>query len=100
MIYLAVLIGIILISVLVAPFLMGSGGLLQASSSINSPEKLQALKEALLKRYLEDERAFAAGSLSKAAWQGRKQFLTNRYIDAARRLDFLATLKDRGGGKP
>jgi hypothetical protein len=89
MIYVAVFIGILLIAVLLAPFWFGHGGLLQAGSSINSPSDLQALKDALLKRYLEDEKAFKAGHLSATSWEQRQSFLTNRYIDAARRLDFL-----------
>ncbi len=89
MIYLAVFIGIILIAVLLAPFWFGPGGLLQAGSSINSATELGALKEALLKRYVDDEKAFKAGHLSATSWEQRQSFLTNRYIDAARRLDFL-----------
>ena len=89
MIYLAVFIGVLLISILLAPFWIGRGGLLQASAQTNSPEKLDSLKTAILKRYKEDEAAFEAGSLSKVAWRNRKAFLTNRYIDAARRLDYL-----------
>jgi hypothetical protein len=86
---LGVFVGIVLVSVLLAPFFAGPGGLLQSAASINSPEKLAGLKEALLRRYLADEAAFKAGQLSALAWQQRKTFLSNRYIDAARRLDFL-----------
>ncbi|MBM4252866.1 MAG: hypothetical protein FJ146_12915 [Deltaproteobacteria bacterium] len=95
MIYIAVLIGILLLAVLMAPFWFGPGGLLQAGSSINSPSELQALKDALLKRYVEDERAFKAGHLSANSWEQRQSFLTNRYIDAARRLDFLQHTESR-----
>ena len=46
MIYLSVVISLILLSVLLAPFWLGRGGLLQAGSSINSPSELQAIKTA------------------------------------------------------
>jgi flagellar basal body-associated protein FliL len=88
-IYLAVVIGILLISVVLAPFWFGAGGLLQASAQVNSKETLVALKDALIKRYVEEEKAFKAGNLSQLAWNKRKVFLTHRYVDAARRLDFL-----------
>lgn len=89
MIYLAVVVGILLLSVVLGPFWIGQGGLLQASAQINSKDTLAGLKEALLKRYLEDEKAFKDGNLSALAWTKRKAFLTNRYVDATRRLDYL-----------
>ena len=97
MIYLTVFIGILVISVLLAPFWFGTGGLLQASSSINSAAQLEALQTAVLARYSEDEQAFQAGHLSKLAWQQRQSFLTNRYIDATRRLDFVKNARPAGG---
>ena len=63
MIYLSVVISLILLTVLLAPFWLGRGGLLQAGSSINSPTELQAIKTALLKRYLDDDLAFKSGNL-------------------------------------
>lgn len=92
MIYLTVAVGILLVVVLTAPFFLGHGGLLAASASINSPSTLRSLKEAVLQRYIQDEAAHKAGSLSDLAWERRKAFLTNRYVDAARRLDFLEGL--------
>ena len=97
MIYLSVVLSLILLSVLLAPFWLGRGGLLQAGSSINSPSELQAIKTALLKRYVDDELAFKSGNLSPLSWEQRKSFLTNRYIDASRRLDFLQHSHQSGG---
>ena len=82
-------IGVILLVCILGPFFWGPGGLLQEASSINSPAKLAALKEAILRRYLEDEASFSQGSLSRLAWDKRRHFLVNRYIDTARRLDFV-----------
>lgn len=89
MVYICVAIGIVLICVVLSPFMMGPGGMLAPGSSINSKEQLDALKQAVLKRYLEDEAAFKAGNLSRIAWDKRRNFLVNRYVDAARRRDFL-----------
>lgn len=93
MIYVAVAVGIILVAVLLGPFFAGKGGLLAAGSSVNSVPELDALKDAIAKRFLEDETAFQEGTLGALAWQKRKQFLINRYIDAARRRDFLEHLE-------
>ena len=99
MIYLAVAVGIVLLSVLLAPFWLGPGGLLQAGSAVHSKDTLISLKGALLKRFLEDEQAFKAGNLSKLAWTKRKDFLTHRYVDASRRLDFLEHTVSAGEAK-
>lgn len=97
MVYLAVLIGLLVISAVIMPFFAGPGGLLQAGASVNSPERLRAMKDAVLKRFLEDEESFKKGDLSKLAWERRKAFLSHRYVDAARRLDFLEYGKTEGG---
>ncbi len=85
---------------ILSPFIFAKGGHLQAAASINSPERLEAIKLSILKRFIEDERAFTEKRLTKMAWDQRKSYLTNRYIDAARRLDFLnhlvAEQKNRG----
>lgn len=83
------LIGLILIVAVLSPFFLGAGGLLAPGSQINSADKLRAIKQALLDRYLEDEAAHKRGDLSDAAWRKRQEFLVHRYVDAARRLDFL-----------
>lgn len=77
---------------ILSPFFFGKGGHLQAAASINSLTKLESVKETILKRFLEDERAFDEKRISKMAWEQRRQYLSNRYIDAARRLDYLENL--------
>ena len=74
---------------LLAPFFVGTGGQLAASSAVQNAETLQVLREAILTRYLDDESAFAQQLISASAWQRRQTFLNNRYIDTVRRLDFL-----------
>jgi hypothetical protein len=87
--YLAVLIGLLVVTALVVPFFRGPGGQLQAGASVNSPARLRAMKDAVIERFLEDEQAAKNGDLSPLAWEKRKAFLSHRYIDAARRLDFV-----------
>lgn len=71
------------------PLLLAKDGQLASASTLNSPERLEAVKNALLKRYIEDERAFESKAIPKIVWDQRKLFLSNRYIDASRRLDYI-----------
>jgi hypothetical protein len=87
------IITIALLLVVLAPFLVGSGGLLQEANSINSVERLEGLRQALLQRYLQDEESFKQGNLSERAWKKRQEYLTNRYVDVTRRGDFLSRMK-------
>lgn len=87
--WLAILVSILVLIVLLSPFFLGAGGVLAAASAENSREKLQSLKSQLLKQYISDESAASEGHMSQREWVSRKQFITNRYIDAARRLDYL-----------
>ena len=90
---LAILVIMILVIALMCPFFFIKGESLQDASSVNSVEKLESIKASLLKRYLEDEGAHRQKLISDGVWQRRKRFLTTRYIDAARRLDYLKHLK-------
>jgi hypothetical protein len=86
---LSILTGAVALIVLLLPFFVGRGGALQAGSAVNSPDQLERIKQALLKRYLEDEQAFQDKRISRMVWQQRRQYLVNRYVDTARRLDYL-----------
>lgn len=92
----SVVISLILVFAVVTPFFWGQGGALQAASSENSRERLLAMKQAILKRYAEDEQAFEKKVLSKRIWEQRRQFLANRYVDAARRLDYVMADEEKG----
>lgn len=89
MIVIAVIIALLLLAVVMSPFFVKESRVLSHGSSINSPETLRSLKDQLVRRLVEEEEAHRSGSLSDGAWNKRRQFLVNRYIDAARRLDFL-----------
>ncbi|MFW7380953.1 MAG: hypothetical protein ACOH5I_19210 [Oligoflexus sp.] len=93
MIGLAILTAVLVVAILFTPFVWGEGGHLQAASSVNSLEKLEAMRTAILKRYLEDETAFEKNRLGQVMWQQRRQYLVNRYVDATRRLDYLRHLE-------
>lgn len=92
MIVFAASVSVLAALIILSPFFFGKGGHLQAAASINSLDKLEAVKESILRRFLEDERAFEEKRISKMAWEQRRQYLSNRYIDAARRLDYLQNL--------
>lgn len=81
--------------IVLAPFVLGKGGALQGASSINSPEQLEKIKQSVLRRYLEDEKAYQDKLISSSVWKTRQQYLTNRYVDTARRLDFVKSLAEQ-----
>lgn len=93
----AVFISILVVCVVLSPFWIGAGGVLAAASAEESPEKLRFLKEQLLKQYLKDERAATQGHITAREWGTRKQFLINRFIDAARRLDYIQAYQSSEG---
>jgi hypothetical protein len=94
MIVISVAISLVLILVLVTPFFAKDTSALSQGSSINDPKILQALKDSLVKRYIDDDAAHKRGSLSALAWEKRRLFLVNRYVDAARRLDYLEKISE------
>lgn len=89
MIVIGSVLGGVLLLLILMPFFVGPGGLLAPSAKIDSVEQLQAMKNAILQRYIEEEAAQRRGDLSALAWRQRQEFLAHRYVDAARRLDFL-----------
>lgn len=89
MLFIGSMISFALIIAILSPFWLGEGGMLVSASTITDPEKAAKLKKAVLKRYLVDEEAFKGGAISSNEWNQRRQFLTNRYIDLSRRLDFI-----------
>ncbi len=99
MLIFAGLLSVLVIAFVLSPFVLGPGGHLATAASVNSPEHLEAIKKAILDRYLEDERAYAEKRIPKLAWDQRKSYLTNRYIDAARRLDYIQNLMLEQQGK-
>ena len=83
-----------LLALIVLPFFLGGEAQLVACAAINDHDKLTALREEIIKRYLTDEGAWQAKQISARAWHKRRIFLTNRYVDVCRRLDYLAAVSD------
>ena len=79
-----------LLTLIVFPFFLGGETQLVACAAINDRAKLDALREEIIKRYLADEKAWQAGQIGASTWRKRRIFLTNRYVDVCRRLDYLA----------
>lgn len=73
----------------VLPFFVGRGGFLAAAGTINDPARLESMKAAIVARYVKEELVFGNGDLSRREWARRQEYLRHRYIDVARRLDFL-----------
>lgn len=89
MLAIGVIFSIVLLVVVLLPFSLGGEEQLLSAALTDSTERLHAEKKAILNRYLEDESAFERKVINKIMWQQRRQYLVNRYIDAARRLDYL-----------
>ena len=85
----AVVVGVILLLIVLAPFFVGEGGALEASAALDDVEKVEAVKTAFLRRYLKEEEAAKEGLISEGIWKKRKQLLIGRYLDVARRGDML-----------
>ena len=73
-------------------FFWGKGGILAAAATEDDPNVLEDAKLRVAKRWVKDEAAFLRQEISSREWEMRKELLTNRFLDTARRLDFI-----RGG---
>lgn len=85
----ALLASVIAVLLVLMPFFMGKGGVLAAASAVNDEVSLAEAKQKLAKRWAKDEEAFQKGDISQREWEMRRELLTNRFLDIARRLDFL-----------
>lgn len=95
----AVATALIVFVMVMAPFFFGKGGMLAAASAVQSKDQLRQIKRALVKRYLQDEQAFQNKEISARAWRDRREFLLRRFIDVARRMDYLEYLEKNTGGE-
>jgi len=86
---LCVLTSLFVLSFLFIPFFVGPGGQLSANASLESEESLEGMQKSLLEHYVKNERLFANSQLRKREWEQRQSFLTNRYVDITRRLDWI-----------
>lgn len=86
---LCLIISIVSIAIVAIPLFFMPSQKLEASATENSVEKLERVKQAILRRYIEEEEIHAGSGVAGVVWEQRKNFLINRYLDAARRLDYL-----------
>ena len=70
-------------------FFWGQGGILAAAATEDDPKVLEEAKLRIAKRWSKDEAAFLRQEISSREWEMRKELLTNRFLDTARRLDFI-----------
>lgn len=93
---LCIAISLVTVAIVAIPLWFFPAQTLQASATENSPEKLERIKKAVLRRYVEEEAIHSSSGMAGVVWEQRKSFLINRYLDAARRLDYLAFLDSHG----
>jgi hypothetical protein len=92
----AITVAVITVAIVLLPFVLGKEGTLASAQSLNSIPQLEQVKAAIVKRFIEDEQAYHDKQINKFMWERRRMYLVNRYIDAARRLDFLRHLSAAG----
>lgn len=84
------LLALSLLIALLAPFWLCEEGILLPTTIAHDPERLQQLKDGLVRDYREDEDAFQQGLIAPREWHKRRAYLINRYVDLSRRLDYLS----------
>lgn len=94
--YLCLFISVITIAVVAIPLWFFKAEKLEAGATENSADKLERVKKAILRRYIEEEEIHSGSGVAGVVWEQRKSFLINRYLDAARRLDYLAFVERQG----
>lgn len=101
LVVLGALVAIIVMVSVLAPFFVGPGGWLQDAAVGDSLERLRVRRASILKRWLEEEGQHATGMLTDREWSLRQVYLTSRYVDATRRMDWLTTksVVDAGSAK-
>ena len=77
--------------VVLTPFFIGAGGWLQDAAVGDSLERLLLRRKAILKRWIDEEAQHQTGMLTDREWSLRQIYLTNRYVDVTRRMDWLST---------
>lgn len=95
------IIGLLTLLAVLSPFFRGPGGLLQDAAAADSTDLLQFRRHAILRRWLEEERQHESGMITDREWTLRQVYLSGRYVDVTRRMDWLASversLADDGG---
>ncbi len=88
-IFCSILTMLLIFMLVLLPFLVGRGGQLSKTSLIYDVEECSALKKRILEQFVKEEKSFQEGSITSFEWAKRQTFLRGRYLDIARRIDFL-----------
>lgn len=88
---LSALIGLVVLVLVVLPFFRGPGGWLLDASNQDSVAKLREKQKIILERWLADEEAAKVGHITAREWSMRQVYLTNRYVDTTRRIEWLTS---------
>ena len=87
---LCLLTSILVVIFILSPFVLGRDeSPLVPSSLLVDQASMLKVKEDILNKYLLNDQLYKDEKLYKREWEQRQQFLINRYIDIARRLDVL-----------
>ena len=77
------------LTALICPFWLTSKESLSLYKNLHDKDQIHLRQESLVDRFLETEKSYKKGLLTKKEFDNRKNFLTNRYLDLGRRLDSL-----------
>ena len=83
-------VGLLLVAAVLMPFVYGAGGALQDAAGEQSMDVLRDKQRVLMERWIADEAAHTQGMITSREWTLRQSYLTNRYVDVTRRLDWLS----------
>ncbi|MCX6116698.1 MAG: hypothetical protein NT027_04095 [Proteobacteria bacterium] len=75
--------------IVLLPFFQGPGGRLENASYLDSVDVLEKRQNAIVERWKVEHKNHMEGFLSAREWRLRKTYLTNRYVDVARRIDWM-----------
>lgn len=95
--WIAIILGSVVILVVLSPFFYGEGGWLLDAAKEDSVEQLRERQRLILERWLQDEADATQGLITAREWNMRQVYLTNRYVDATRRIDWLTAVQSEVG---
>lgn len=89
LVVIGILIGLLAVGAVLSPFFRGTGGQLQDAAAADSIQQLEARRRSILNRWLEEEGQHSTGMITDREWSLRQIYLSNRYVDVTRRIEWL-----------
>lgn len=89
MILIAAILSCCCLIVILWPFFDSKGGVLSEGFFETSADIVEKKMALIVARYVQDEQDFKDHKLSNFEWKSRQSFLMNRYVDLARRYEFI-----------